>query len=130
MRNLEPQTKPDGAAPVSTAGLARNVPALKVKVFPFREKVCMGNIIWADKYPMRGGKFPSGHPICGSVGKDFSQYGDGQNIVAFRGRGYWASCFPEGDGITWKPERGQSDEQCMVDIRESFGWDALWGHAL
>lgn len=115
---------------------------LKVKVYPFREKLGMGNIIWADRdrgssyyrvsqYAMRGGKFPPDHPACpGAVSYATSQMGDSEKMAAFRERGYWASCFPEGDGITWKPERCQSDEQCMADIRDCFGWDATWGVAL
>lgn len=114
-------------------------PALKFKVFPFREKNGMGNVIWAERdrgnayyrvsrFAMRAGQFPPDHPVGGSFhALDSSQCGSGKTITAFRERGYWASCFPEGDGITWKPERGQSDEQCMTDIRECFGWDAVWG---
>jgi hypothetical protein len=88
----------------------------------------MGNIIWDSKHEMRAGKFPPSHPVGG---KGFGaapdgQMGDGQNIVAFRERGYWASCFPEGDGVTWKPLNSQSDAQCLSDIREIFGWDAKW----
>lgn len=133
------ESKHDGAASAMSAGLERGTPALRVKVFPFREGLGTGNIIWAgrdqgsayyrtSKYAMRGGKFPPGHPVGGGVGNSYSQCGDGPKIIAFRERGYWASCFPEGDGITWKPERGQSDDQCMADIRECFGWDAIWGH--
>ncbi len=125
----------------SNDGLERTAPTLRVKVFPFREKGSMGNIIWAErdqgsayyrtsKYAMRGGKFPPGHPVGGGANFSSSQMGDGPKIVAFRERGYWASCFPEGDGITWRPERGQTDEQCMADILECFGWDARWGIAL
>ena len=114
--------------------------ALKVKVFPFREKMGMGNIIWAErdqgstyyrvsKYAMRGGKFPLNHPVGGGDAGG-AQGGTGDNIKAFRALGYWASCFPEGDGITWRPLNGQSDEQCMTDIKAAFGWDAQWGVAL
>ena len=125
----------------SNDGLERTAPALKVRVFPFREKRGMGNIIWAErdqgsayyrtsKYAMRGGKFPPGHPVGGGADYASSQMGDGPKIVAFRALGYWASCFPEGDGITWQPLNGQSDEQCMADIKTAFGWDARWGTAL
>lgn len=96
----------------------------------------MGNIIWADrdggsayyhvsKFAMNGGKFPPSHPVGGGFGSD-SQCGSSAGMQAFRDKGYWASCFPEGDGITWKPLNGQSDEQCLADIRASFGWDAKW----
>lgn len=118
---------------------AAPTPTLNFKVYPFREKLGMGNIIWAERdqgnayyrvsrFAMRSGKFPADHPVGGTRHPtDFSQGGSGAAIDKFRERGYWASCFPEGDGITWKPERGQSDEQCMADIRECFGWDAQWG---
>lgn len=111
---------------------------LKVKVYPFREKVGMGNIIWSERdrgssyyrvsrFAMRAGKWPAHHPVGGTRhATDSSQGGSGPGIDAFRERGYWASCFPEGDGITWKPERGQTGEQCLADIRECFGWDATW----
>lgn len=110
---------------------------MKVKVYPFREKAGMGNIIWAErdqgsayyrtsKYVMRAGKFPPNHPVGGGDAGD-AQGGTGDNIKAFRALGYWASCFPEGDGITWKPLNGQSDEQCMADIKLVFGWDCSWG---
>jgi hypothetical protein len=112
---------------------------LCVKVYPFRKNGGMGNIIWAarnlgnahyrvSKYAMRAGKWPANHPVGGTQhATDASQGGSGASIDAFRSRGYWASCFPEGDGITWKPLNGQPDDQCMTDIRECFGWDAKWG---
>ena len=97
---------------------------MKVKVYPYREKVGMGNIIWNNKYPMKAGKFPSNHPVGGAFsGAGNSQCGNGSNIDNFRERGYWASCFPEGDGITWEPKNNQTDEQCLKDIRECFNWD-------
>lgn len=106
-------------------------------VYPYRPKLGMGNIIWAERnrgsayyrvseYAMRNGKFPPNHPVGGDGYGPNSQGGDSAGMRAFRERGYWASCFPEGDGITWKPERGQSDAQCLADIRECFGWDAKW----
>ena len=111
---------------------------LRVKVYPFREKLGMGNIVWAErdrgsayyrvsKFAGLGGKFPPDHPVGGNVYGEGSQGGSGENIKAFRALGYWASCFPEGDGITWKPLNGQTDEQCMADIKAAFGWDAHWG---
>lgn len=100
---------------------------LKVKVYPYRKGVGYGNIIWPGKFEMRDGRFPKDHPVGGDTNGYTGQYGSGDTIKVFRARGYWASCFPEGDGITWEPLNGQSDEQCIVDIRESFGWDATWG---
>lgn len=100
---------------------------LAVTVFPYREKLCHGNIMWKKAHPMRAGRFPLTHPVGGGCSVNYSQYGNGPQITLFRERGYWASCFPEGDGITWKPLRGQSDEQCMADIRACFPtWTATW----
>ncbi len=106
---------------------------LTAKVYPHRYGLGMGNIIWAErdrgdayglesKYAMRGGRFPADHPVApgDAHSNDRSEMGKGVSIEAFRERGYWASCFPEGDGITWKPERGQDEAQCLTDIRECF----------
>lgn len=112
----------------------------QIRLHPYRHGSGMGNIIWADRnlgdayyrvsrYAMRGGVFPPNHPVAPgrAVSNDRAEMGNSPAITAFRARGYWASCFPEGDGITWKPERGQSDEQCLTDIRECFGWpEASW----
>lgn len=104
---------------------------LKVRVYPFREKIAYGNIRWVGKHEARRGVFPADHP-CAPKTPMFGepdmrgQGGVSPALDAFRERGYWASCFPEGDGITWKPERGQGDEQCIADIRECFGWIAEW----
>lgn len=112
---------------------------LKVKVYPFRKGAGMGNIIWAERdrgsahyrvsrYAMNAGRFPPDHPVGGTFhATDSSQCGSGSTIEAFRAKGYWASCFPEGDGITFEPKACQSDEQCLADIIECFGWDATWG---
>lgn len=124
------------------SGLAVSPGPLQVKVYPYREKLGMGNIIWAERdrgsahyrvsrFAGRNGVFPPDHPVGGNVyGEGLQgglQGGSGENIERFRALGYWASCFPEGDGITWAPLNGQSDEQCMADIKAAFGWDAHWG---
>ena len=104
---------------------------MDVKVYPYRVDAASvyGNVLWPGKFPMRGGVFPPNHP-CAPMTKWYGgrrgQCGTGPALDAFRARGYWASCFPEGDGITWQPERGQSDQQCLADIRECFGWEASW----
>lgn len=113
--------------------------ALVVRFFPYRPKMCSGNIVWAErdrgsayyrvsKYAMQAGKFPPGHPVGGTRSEtDPSQMGGGEKIEAFRARGYWASCFPEGDGITFHHEDERADEQVMKDIRECFGWQVERG---
>jgi hypothetical protein len=83
-----------------------------------------GNIMWKPFHPMRNGRFPADHPA--SPRGTFDSMGDGQigdgKMIEFRERGYWASCFPEGDGITMKVGRDQSPEQVAKDITEVFGW--------
>lgn len=114
--------------------------SIGINLFPYREGLGMGNIIWAERdrgnvyyrvseFAMRAGRFPSSHPVAPGEAKsnERAEIGSGDALITFRARGYWASCFPEGDGITWKPERGQSDAQCLTDIRECFGWpSASW----
>lgn len=103
---------------------------LKVRVYPDRtgqKYGSYGNIMWPGKFAMRGDRFPANHPVGGGFcDSGDGQCGNGANIIAFRERGYWASCFPEGDGITWKRTGDQTDAQCLIDIREAFGWDAEW----
>lgn len=101
---------------------------MKVEVFPYREKIGMGNMMWkGPRFEMRHGKFPKEHPVGGGFRDDGDQCGNGKTIKEFRGIGYWASCFPEGDGITWKPLKGQSDEQCLLDMQNCFpDWDLYW----
>jgi len=104
---------------------------LSVKVYPHRPGIAMGNILWPGKFPARYNLFPPDHP-CAPRSQVFNddnpgQYGNGGALAAFRARGYWASCFPEGDGITWKQLKDQSDAQCLEDIRECFtSWNAQW----
>lgn len=110
---------------------------LNVTISPYRKGLHYGNIIWAERnegsayyrvsrFAARGGRFPPNHPVGGDTFGEGSQGGSGENIKAFRARGYWASCFPEGDGITYQPLKGQSDEQCLKDAQECFGWTFAW----
>lgn len=49
-----------------------------------------------------------------------------QSIEMIRGRNYWASCFPEGDGVTFKDESGdRSAQQMFADFQTSFPWLAI-----
>ena len=43
------------------------------------------------------------------------------SIEAFRARGYWASAFPQGDGITLRHEE-YDDTNCLEDVRSCFPW--------
>lgn len=94
-----------------------------VGFYPYREKLAMGNLMWPGKFPARRGWYPREHPAAPATkicSDEAGQMAVSPALVAFRGRGYWASCFPEGDGITWKPLQGQSDEQALADVRECF----------
>jgi hypothetical protein len=48
--------------------------------------------------------------------------GRSEQMQAFRSRGYWASCFPEGDGITVQCKNGQDAATVAADIEAAFGW--------
>lgn len=95
---------------------------MKVSVHQYRKGICHGNIIWDGRWPMAGGKFPEGHPVGGGFNAD-GQHGDSFSMALFRRRGYWASCFPEGDGVSFVPEHGQAHEQTLADVAECFGWE-------
>lgn len=105
------------------------------------KRLSTANIIWCDrdlgdsyyrksKFAMRAGKFPPNHPCAPfdeAPPENSGQCGGSKKLSAFRARGYWASCFSEGDGITlqwWDvPEPSEkSAEQVVKDIEECFGW--------
>jgi hypothetical protein len=99
---------------------------MKVKYYHEIPGVGNGNIMWAGKHPMRGGRFPQDHPVCSGdkATTDRFEFGSGR-MNAFRERGYWASCFPEGDGITMQTQEGQNAAQVVADIRDVFGWEVV-----
>jgi len=119
---------------------------LEVSVYPYRADVAYGNIVWAkrdrgsacyrtSRFAAKRGHFPVDHPAApgqlvftpGLSG----QFGTSEQLTRFRGLGYWASCFPEGDGITWQPLNGQTDEQCLEDIRKCWPeWNVKMAAAL
>lgn len=105
------------------------------------KRLSAANIIWAERdrgsayyrvsrFAMKDGKFPPNHPCApfDDTSNDGSQLGGSKRLNAFRARGYWASCFPEGDGITLKwwddvpNPTEKTAEQVMRDITECFGW--------
>ena len=66
---------------------------------------CMGNLLWRETE---------------LAGKESLVL---LSIEAIRSRGYWASCFPEGDGVTFKDKSGnRSPDQMLVDFQASFPW--------
>lgn len=113
---------------------------LKVRYHPQTVR-SNGNIMFPRRWPMRGGVFPSSHPCatdpkptvmckCRSKRHDETDYTDvpGEQpesdtpLGRFRARGYWASCFPEGDGMCFDPLDGQTGEQVVRDIEACFDW--------
>lgn len=86
--------------------------------------ISYGNIMWSPAHRMRHGKFPATHPAEPNGTVRFrDECGEGSKMRAFRQCGYWASCFPEGDGITMKTLNGQTPEQVVADIKSVFGWE-------
>lgn len=103
---------------------------------------CYHNILFPHNHPMRRGKFPPDHPFSDNprpvvMGKCVQTYCDrteeipGQRPVSddalgrFRAAGYWASCFPEGDGICFDPLEGQTDERILADIENILGFEVV-----
>lgn len=104
---------------------------MKVEYFHEIPGVGYGNIIWTQdqrRFAARNGRYPKDHPVAPGAlvfSGEKSQSGAVETMQKFRERGYWASCFPEGDGITMKVERGQKAEQVARDIEEVFGWEVV-----
>jgi hypothetical protein len=75
-----------------------------------------GNIMW----PKSLGQNKATHPVHSTEDNKHAP------IVLFREKGYFASCFPEGDGITMMDNSNKkSPEEVIDDIKICFGWDAV-----
>lgn len=96
---------------------------MKVEYIHGSPGVHTGNILWDGRWPMRNGKFPVSHPVGGGMEGLDGQFSTSPAMEQFRARGYWASSFPEGDGITMRCKSGQPCEQVTKDIVECFGWE-------
>lgn len=95
--------------------------ALAVEYFHTLPGVGPANVMWRGRWPMRGGSFPREHPVGGTSLRDNSmQLGTSGQMAAFRAKGYWASCFPEGDGMIVQTDRDA--DSVAADIKECFGW--------
>ena len=97
---------------------------LGVEYFGFVEGVGMGNLMWPGDFKMRAGRFPAKHPCGGQrEGERMRmQLGGSDALDAFRALGYYASCFPEGDGLAFKPPPEKTTAQIVADIESCFGW--------
>ncbi len=92
----------------------KTIRPMKVRLYYSKtdETNCMSNILWDGKFPMSPKGFPSNHPVRIDGGTAFKK---------FREK-YWASCFPEGDGIAFNPHKhGRS--VVVSDIKAIFGWE-------
>lgn len=102
------------------------------------------NIVFQRAMPMCGGKFPASHPChddpspmaMGSYRTKAAGDTEWTNVPGempvsdtplgrFRARGYWASCFPEGEGIVIEKLNGQSTELVVRDFTECFGIEVV-----
>ncbi len=76
------------------------------------------NIFWKGKWPVQAGYvFPPDHPCMA----------DPNGMTQFRSKGYGASPFPEGDGVTLAAMNDRSAEQVIADIKECFAWEVQAG---
>ena len=83
---------------------------MRVRFYPETYR-SYANILWQGRWPMKHGIFPADHPVTGDA------------MGAFLKRGYWASCFPDGDGIPFSNEgEAKSNEEVIKDIEECFGF--------
>lgn len=95
---------------------------IRVQYTHWKKNCYYSNIIWEKKYPMRGGKFPKTHPCYNNGELDMTVFSQPKNntgndgLSKLRKLGYWASCFPEGDGITLQPPDNKTPEDVKKDI--------------
>lgn len=100
----------------------------RLKVMYFHEhEFSRGVVLWGSSYRVKDGVFPDKHPCGGALhdGKDFTQYGTAPQLNEFRLRGYWASCYPQGDGICVLGLNKQTPQQVVIDIEEVFNWEVI-----
>lgn len=103
---------------------------MKIRLIP-PQPGSYGNIIWPGRHEGRHGVFPKTHPAApgrnvfgyGTVFSAAEQPIDDTPLGRFRALGYYASCFPEGDGISYAPPVGVTAEQTAEHVRECFGWE-------
>lgn len=89
-----------------------------------RSSAGYGNIIWSPAHKMRGGVLPKSHPCAGNprptVFSRDEQPKSADPLGKLRAKGYLASCFPEGDGISFDPPAGRAHEEILADFRECW----------
>ena len=106
---------------------------MKVKIIHRnKEAHYFGNILWANrknKYKMKNGVWLSPHPCAGNP-KPLMLEGEcypiaDDNLTRFRQLGYYASCFPEGDGISFSPPTDKTATETEQDITNCFGFEIV-----
>jgi hypothetical protein len=111
---------------------------VKVELYGYVPGRGAGNILFPQKYPMRGGVFPKSHP-CASNPMPMCLLRAQRDVVPeegtpplgddalskFRALGYEASCFPEGDGICFYPPSDKDPKQVPEDVASCFGWHVI-----
>lgn len=87
-----------------------------MKVDYYHQKKNMyGNIMWDKSL----GESETTHPV-----KSIELKNDVHPLEMFRSLGYYASCFPEGDGIAIQDETERKTPGMVADdIISCFGWD-------
>lgn len=84
------------------------------------ERRALGNLMFMGKsFEATGGVFPKDHPFASGsqvFDEHFPSIGRGERLDALRKLGYYISCFPEGDGMCFKPPVGKSDIEVIEDI--------------
>ena len=101
---------------------------MKVEILIGSPGLSRWNIVFEEPFPMRAGRFPKQHP-CWENPRP-TVFGDEPEtpdpLGRFRGRGYAsASCFPDGDGISFIPRAGTGIETVKRDVAECFGVE-IW----
>ena len=82
-----------------------------------KEPSIYGNIMWEKSL----GESDETHPVI-SIKADKTEH----PLENFRALGYFASCFPEGDGIALDDLSGsKTAQEVATDIETCFGWSVV-----
>lgn len=95
---------------------------MNLRYISYKPGLAYGNLMFEGKaFPMRGGKFPKDHPFAPGTGMDtYPSIGTGEKLEKLRALGYYVSCFPEGDGLSFSPAAGRGEDEVRKDIMEAL----------
>lgn len=89
--------------------------------------LCYSNLMFEKSYPLWSKDHPCHENKIHLMWKELDDLKKGiqgnDPLSKFRAAGYFASCFPEGDGIAFEALKYQSEEQIIKDIESIFGVD-------